>query len=128
MSGLQTSNIFAALGSGKSGKKKSSKSKEEGGKEPKSKHSKAEEQKRLEAAIFGGQSTVSNWADELDEDDDFGGGLAPLPADWSTVSEGKQQASGRSDVYSSIGLMVRDMRPIPACTDATYACGDQALS
>lgn len=89
MSGLQTSNIFAALGSAKSGKKKSSKSKEEGAKEPKSKQSKAEEQKRLEAAIFGGQATVGNWADELDEEDDFGGGLAPLPADWSTVSEGK---------------------------------------
>ena len=101
MSGLQTSNIFAALGSGKSGRKKSSKSKEEAGKESKSKQSKAEEQKRLEAAIFGGQSTVSNWADELDEDDDFGGGLAPLPADWSTVSEGKPQASGRSDLHAS---------------------------
>ena len=96
MSVLQTSNVFAALGSGagKSSKKKSSKAKDDS-KEAKSKQSKAEEQAKLEAAIFGGQSSVGNWADELDEDDDFGGGgLAPLPADWSTVSHCKTSGGG----------------------------------
>ena len=84
MTSLQTSNIFAALGAAKGGKKKSGKSKEDGG-EKKKKQSKAEEKSQLEAAIFSGLPSVSNWADELDEEDDFGGGLGALPDGWSAV-------------------------------------------
>ena len=84
MTSLQTSNIFAALGAAKGGKKKSSKTKEDGG-EKKKKQSKAEEKSQLEAAIFSGLPSVSNWADELDEEDDFGGGLGALPDGWSAV-------------------------------------------
>ena len=85
MTSLQTNNIYAALGAVKGGKKKSSKSKEDGG-EKKKKQSKAEEKSQLEAAIFSGQPSVSNWADELSEDDDFDGGLGALPDGWSAVS------------------------------------------
>ena len=81
---LQTSNVFAALGSAKASKKKSGKAKDDSGEKDK-KQSTAEEKSQLEAAIFSGQPSVSNWADELDEEDDFGGGLAPLPEGWSAV-------------------------------------------
>ena len=80
----ETSNIFAALGVADGKKKKSSKSEKEVG-EKKKKQSRAEEKSQLEAAIFSGQPSVSNWADELDEEDDFGGDLGALPDGWSTV-------------------------------------------
>lgn len=91
---LATGNAFAAL-STKSTKKKSDKSKDGDGEQPGRKASKKqqrqleEEQKAaMEAAIFGGGGpSVSNWADELDDEEDFelsrGGGLAPLPDDWA---------------------------------------------
>ena len=80
----QTSNVFAALGAADGRKKKSSKSEKEVG-EKKKKQSKAEEKSQLEAAIFSGLPSISNWADELDEEDDFGGDLGALPDGWSTV-------------------------------------------
>ena len=106
---LATGNAFAAL-STKSAKKKSDKSKDGDGEQPGRKASKKqqrqleEEQKAaMEAAIFGGGGpSVSNWADELDDEEDFelsrGGGLAPLPDDWAAevrwdITADCQQAS-----------------------------------
>lgn len=105
MTSLQTSNIFAALGDVKGGKKKSSKSKGEGG-EKKKKQSKAEEKSQLEAAIFSGLPSVSNWADELDEEDDFGGGLGALPDGWSAVSLVTFQPL-LEQVYSQFGVQAK---------------------
>ena len=96
---LDTKNAFAALNIKAS---KSSKSGKDGkgdkgdGKKLSKKAQQAadkEKQAALEASIFGGSGAgggVSNWADELDEEDDFeaagmGGSLAPLPDDWAAA-------------------------------------------
>mgnify|MGYP006000367409 CR=1 FL=1 len=92
---LATSNLFAALSTKGSKKKSSDKSKDGdsehlGKKASKKLQRQAEEEQKaaMEAAIFGGGGpSVSNWADELDDEEDFelsrGGGLAPLPDDWA---------------------------------------------
>ncbi len=93
---LATSNVFAALSTKSSKNKTSDKRSKDGDGEAvgkkaskKAARQKEEEQKAaMEAAIFGGsQPSVSNWADELDDEEDFelsrGGGLAPLPDDWA---------------------------------------------
>jgi hypothetical protein len=95
---LNTSNVFAALntkaskskGSGKDGKNDKSDS---GGKKLSKKAQRVadvEAKAKLEASLFGGSAPsagVSNWADELDDEDDFETAgnaiLAPLPDDWA---------------------------------------------
>lgn len=97
---LNTSNVFAALntkaskskGSGKDGKSVKGAG---GGKKLSKKAQRVaddEAKAKLEASLFGdssggGAGGVSNWADELDDEDDFetagNSGLAPLPDDWA---------------------------------------------
>lgn len=94
---LDTKNAFAALNvkgsKSKSSGKEGQSDKAEGKKlSKKAQHAvEREKQAALEASIFGGGGAtggVSNWADELDEEDDFetsgnGATLAPLPDDWA---------------------------------------------
>lgn len=94
---LDTKNAFAALNVKGSKSKSSSKEGKSDKADSKKLSKKAlyaaekEKQAALEASLFGGSgaAAASNWADELDEEDDFetsgnGGDLAPLPDDWAT--------------------------------------------
>lgn len=117
---LNTSNAYAALntkaskskGSGKDGKSV----KDDGGGKKLSKKAQRvaddEAKAKLEASLFGdssGGGGVSNWADELDDEDDFetagNTGLAPLPDDWAV----------------DVGAAVIRMTMSPICQPHAYA-------
>lgn len=126
---LATSNLFSALSTKTSKKKPSEKPGKDGDGEPVGKKAskKAARQREeehtaaMEAAIFGGaQPSVSNWADELDEEEDFelstGGGLAPLPDDWAAEVSAAMMHAPRSVCrpvqhgISSLGYCARSCR------------------